>query len=167
MTAESDWLNILGYRAFHSIRGARAGGGVTILVSDRLNSDKKDNLCRNSASAEILAAEVDVGNELFTIFGVYRPPLGSVFSFRSEFSEILSREEQGNCILTQIEDDFIDDLKSKLFLPLISIPTRVTNTTATCIDHIYFNSFVPCKFGVVNVAITDHFPCIYLCSNKS
>ena len=79
LTAESDWLNILGYRAFHSIRGARAGGGVTILVSDRLNSDKKDNLCRNSASAEILAVEVDVGTESFTIFGVYRPPLGSVF----------------------------------------------------------------------------------------
>ena len=186
LTAESDWLNILGYRAFHSIRGARAGGGVTILVSDRLNSDKKDNLCRNSASAEILAVEVDVGTESFTIFGVYRPPLGSVFSFRSEFSEILSREEQGNCILTgdfnidilkdhltQDEDDFIDDLKTKLFLPLISIPTRVTNTTATCIDHIYFNSFVPCKFGVVNVAITDHFPVFISvpvkanCPNKS
>ena len=188
LTAESDWLNILGYRAFHSIRGARALGGVTILVSDRINSDKKDNLCRNSASAEILAVEVDVGNESFTIFGVYRPPLGSVFffSFRSEFSEILSREEQGNCILTgdfnidilkdhltQDEDDFIYDLKTKLFLPLISIPTRVTNTTATCIDHIYFNSFVPCKFGVVNVAITDHFPVFISvpvkanCPNKS
>ena len=70
---------------------------------------------------------MDVGNESFTIFGVYRPPLGSVISF-GEFSEILSREKQGNCILTgnfnidilkdhltQDEDDFIDDLKTKLF----------------------------------------------------
>ena len=70
VTAESDWLNILGYRAFHSIRRARAGKGVTILVSDRLKTDRKDNLCRNSASAEILDVEVDVGNEPFTIFGV-------------------------------------------------------------------------------------------------
>ena len=61
-----------------------------------------------------------MGNKSFTIFGVYSPALGSVFSFRIEFSEILNREEQGNCILTgdfnidilndnltQDEDDFM------------------------------------------------------------
>lgn len=42
--------------------------------------------------------------------------------------------------------------------PMITIPTRLTDTTATCVDHIWFNSFVHSSSGVFNVNITDHFP---------
>ena len=34
-------------------------------------------------------------------------------------------------------DDYLNNLFSHRFLPVISKPTRVTNTSATLIDHIY------------------------------
>ena len=147
---------------------------VTILVNNSCRSTKIDQMSINSPSAEILTIRVETGNESFTVFGVYRRPLSSVSSFGDILGNILhARTTPNNSIimgdfnidslsnsLTQDEDEefVVDLLKFLSYLPLISIPTRVTHSTANCIDHIYFNSFSMCKFGVVNVAITDHFP---------
>ena len=47
-------------------------------------------------------------------------------------------------------NQFLDEIKSLRFLPLISIPTRITETSATCINHGYVNQLTPCKYGVLN-----------------
>ena len=39
------------------------------------------------------------------------------------------------------------------FLPLINIPTRVSDTTATCLDHMWYNHFD----ANLSSDITDHF----------
>ena len=44
------------------------------------------------------------------------------------------------------------------FLPLINIPTRIKETSAICIDHVYIIQLTPCKYGVLNVPIADHLP---------
>ena len=41
-------------------------------------------------------------------------------------------------------------------MPLINLPTRVTETTATCIDHIYSNISLPCRSGVIDLLVSDH-----------
>ena len=43
-------------------------------------------------------------------------------------------------------------------MPLIIIPTRITESSATCIDHVYINQLTPCKYGVLNMPIADHLP---------
>ena len=48
--------------------------------------------------------------------------------------------------------------KSLHFLQLINILKQITETGATCIDHVYINQFTPCKYGVLNVPIADHLP---------
>ena len=53
---------------------------------------------------------------------------------------------------------FLDEIKSLNFLPLINIPMQITETSATCIDHVYINQLTPCKYGVLNVPIADHLP---------
>ena len=47
-------------------------------------------------------------------------------------------------------------------MPLLNIPTRITETSATCIDQL-----TPCKYGVLNVLIGDHLQifCSILCQS--
>ena len=55
--------------------------------------------------------------------------------------------------------NFLDNITSNGFLPLISRPTRI------CIDNMYCNdnSLCTCS-GIINVALSDHFPIFYLIS---
>ena len=53
---------------------------------------------------------------------------------------------------------FLDEIMSLHFLPFINISTRITESSATCIDHFYINQLTPCKYGVVNVPIADYLP---------
>ena len=42
-------------------------------------------------------------------------------------------------------NQFLDEIKSLHCLPLINIPTRITETSATCIDRVYINQLTPCN----------------------
>ena len=55
--------------------------------------------------------------------------------------------------------DFMGEFTSGGFYPLISLPTRLTDTTATLIDNIWTNN-VGAKIGsgLVTVRISDHLP---------
>ena len=46
---------------------------------------------------------------------------------------------------------------SKNYTPLIDIPTRVTPTSATCLDHIYVNFAENFFTGVLQTNISDHY----------
>lgn len=56
-------------------------------------------------------------------------------------------------------NDFIDNMFTQGFLPLISKPTRVTTTSATLIDHIYLNTSKAMNHtsGVLFCDVADHF----------
>lgn len=43
-------------------------------------------------------------------------------------------------------------------LPVITKPTRVTDHTATLIDHIYTNSVQNLAAGILTIEVTDHLP---------
>ena len=55
--------------------------------------------------------------------------------------------------------DFLEGFTSGGFYPLISLPTRLTDTTATLIDNIWTNN-VRSKMGsgLVTVRVSDHLP---------
>ena len=54
-------------------------------------------------------------------------------------------------------NEFIDDLISQGFLPYILKPTRVTDTSATLIDHIYSNhTYTNHDSGIIFTDLTDH-----------
>ena len=46
---------------------------------------------------------------------------------------------------------------SKHFFPLINIPTRVTENSATCLDHIWYNSFNTLISGSFVLDVSDHY----------
>ena len=54
-------------------------------------------------------------------------------------------------------DDYLNNLFSHGFLPDISKPTRVTNTSATLIDHIYTNDITSAfHSGISIIDVADH-----------
>ena len=65
-------------------------------------------------------------------------------------------------------NQFLDEIMSLHFLLLINIPTCITETSASCIDHVYINQLTSCKYGVLNMPIADHLPifCSIPCQNS-
>ena len=60
---------------------------------------------------------------------------------------------------------YLDLLKSNNYKQLIKSPTRVTETSSTCIDHIVVNKTEKiCQSGVIETGLSDHF--ITYCTRK-
>ncbi len=59
---------------------------------------------------------------------------------------------------------FLDIMTACNFLPLTTLPTRVTDSSSTLIDHIFYrsannsknNDFANCLTGIITVDIADH-----------
>ena len=60
---------------------------------------------------------------------------------------------------SQAEDLFKDEMFSYYYYPLINHPTRITDTSATCIDHIWTNiKDRHITSGIFTDEIADHLP---------
>ena len=64
-----------------------------------------------------------------------------------------------------INSDVFNSLYSLNYFPLINIATRVTDQSATCIDHIWFNRFNVLVSGSIISDVSDHYP-IFCVLNK-
>ena len=65
-------------------------------------------------------------------------------------------------------NEFIDDVISHGFLPYILKPTRVTDTSATLIDHIYSNhTYTNQDSGIIVTDLSDHFGVFYITYNTT
>ncbi len=116
------------------------------------------------------------GNSNMLIGVIYRPnspPLADMDLFTSTLYNIMNtinRENKSSILLGDMNVDllkyslhnktneYLDGIVSHGFLPVITIPTRLTISSATLIDHIYVNrpSLVD-KPGVILTDIADHF----------
>ena len=106
----------------------------------------------------------------FSIVNIYRPPSADSQTFMLELEELLS--SLGNSNLLFCGDFNIDlgnftncatrNLTSTMFshsmIPLVTIPTRVTATSATLIDQFWTNILMDCSSNVISCPIADHFP---------
>ena len=64
--------------------------------------------------------------------------------------------------------NFIDLMFSNGLLSVVNRPTRVTKHNASCIDHIYTNSYINTDVfsGIIETDISDHFP-VFLIDNDT
>ena len=60
--------------------------------------------------------------------------------------------------------DYNDTMSSNCFIPLITRPTRITNSSATLIDNIFTNQFSSQQSlqGILLTDISDHYPVFYI-----
>ena len=61
----------------------------------------------------------------------------------------------GDC-LSEAKQDFVDNIQACGFISKITVPTRITNHSATTIDHIWVKS-IQCFGGVIVSDVTDHY----------
>ena len=173
LDSDHDWNNLPGYAAYHSIRGDRGGSGVTVLISTDIQSELVTELSFIIELVEVCSVKLSFGNKLYLIVGVYRAPAGPYSIFNADFSQLLEAPIVARCNTLSAGDfnidmcytpyptnthDFVNEMRAAHFLPLITIPTRVTSHSAINIDHILFNFNVPYASGAIVSSIIDHYP---------
>lgn len=172
------------YQFYHVIPKTNLYGGVGIYVSntvqnvtvlDNFSLTKYCECCK--CSFESLFINFTYKNKDYSLGGIYRHPGGSIGHFSHCLEEAVNKLDMGRtCILAgDINIDLINYdhnevlsyttmLLSHRFVPYITLPTRITSHSATCIDHIFVrknNIKLPedDKSGIFFCDISDHLPC--------
>lgn len=162
---------ISGYTDFHTYRPQRDGGGVSVYVREGLKSTARPDFSYVNDQMETCVVEImpdkNQPKQTLTVFAVYRPPDSSVNLFTEKLHNIslnflncttlFSGDLNIDTLDEQNGGDFINLMYSCSFFPLINVPTRVTETTSTCIDNFWYNEFNMSISGVFPTSITDHY----------
>ena len=143
-------------------------------INKSLSPVVKLNLSTTSVNFEPLWVSLSLNKIKYIVGGYYRHPNTSVNDFRDSLMDTLGKlRRYKRCIIAgdinidcnkygsvQLTTDFIDELISLNFISFAFLPTRITKSSATAIDHIYTNcysqanSFMKC--GIVIYDISDH-----------
>ena len=179
INATSINYNIPNYSCEMNIRENRKGGGVSLYVHNTFQYKVRNDLqlggVVNSVFVELLKTTTNSRHNI--ICGcIYRPPSMSLSVFNEllsdMFGKILSENKyvyifgdfnvntMSSVIGNANTQEFKDIFSSNYCLPLITKPTRVTNSCSSLIDNIYSN--VPintgkCNSGILEVSISDHY----------
>ena len=153
-------------------------GGVGLYIKDSVTYIVREDLSVFIPHVfESLFIEITNKHHKNQIVGViYRPntaPKSDLNIFSTtylEILELLNKEKKQSVIMGDFNldllqfnkhnatDDFINNVFSQSYIPVITKPTRVTHTSATLIDHIYTNNITsPSKSGILVTDMADHF----------
>ena len=173
---------ISGYNFYYDLPVAGNVGGVGIYVRSDLSHNIIDNYkIANSKECQVenLWMEVTKDCSKYIIGGLYRHPGSKINDFIDKFDSKLSHISRSKlpCLIAgdinidlkkyQYHPDtksFLDILIVNNFIPVVVMPTRITDRSATLIDHIYYcnsverNSNSAITSGNFWCDITDHFP---------
>ena len=162
-------------------------GGVGIFVKDNQNFKIREDLSVFIPHVfESLFIEIISSSKSSIVGVIYRPntaPKANVDIFSStlqDIMDIINNEHKHGVIMGDMNvdllkfgshpktDDYLDNIFSHGFLPVITKPTRVTSSSATLIDHIYTNNISsPADAGIIVTDVADHFGVFYLQQFKS
>lgn len=163
--------DIEGFTAFHTSREVRQGGGVSIYVREGLravciNDKSLVNDIYESCVVEVYPDQNNL-NQNIIIFGIYRPPSSSIPNFLENLEIVASEFFYKNvCYVGDFNIDLIDVnlnveylnvMMSNNLYPFINVPTRVTDNTSKCLDHIWYNGHNVSHSGAFITSISDHY----------
>ena len=161
-------VDIDGYQMIRKDRQTH-GGGLVIYTKSYLSCIHRDDL--ETADIEMLWIEVRNNRQKpFLLCYCYRPPSTTDWISKVEDAIEKANTEEKEIIMlgdfnynllseTSAAKQWLDITSSLNLKQLVQVPTRVTDTTRTLIDHAFTNS---CE-NIINVtvpvyAISDHFP---------
>ena len=169
-------IELPGYNIKQTPYESSAGGTIIYISQDLLYKHRNDLQICVPKELESVFIEVIIPNEQSCLLGtMYKHPSMKHFKFNNEYMEELLRvttHENKNCILTGDFNlnllkhakspgvsKFLENLLSHNFMPQITLPTRITEKTATLIDNILINNNVlNCISGNITTSISDHLP---------
>ena len=162
-------------------RQCKEGGGIGIYVKDGIDYVERNDLsCPDDINDSFSYMFIEVKNKIpskSSIVGVfYRPPGGNTIGdLTNHLAEIILpklNKENKNVVITgdtninllkcsehKPSGDYFDTLLSNGLIPKITVPTRVTHSTATLIDHIFINNASAnlSYAGTIQSSMTDHY----------
>ena len=179
LTPFSPTLNIPGYTLYRQDQNHKKGGGVAILVSNKLRCTVLDEINSNLPETECLSVSVSLCNGDTCIFcSMYRPPNSNIQTFLASYNSLISeikKKRPSNIIVGldhnldllksdthQLTNDFIQNNLDFGLIPTVTRPTHITQSTATLIDNIFVSQNLCGKY-VSNILIndtSDHLPVV-------
>jgi hypothetical protein len=146
---EAMFYSIPSYNLIMCANEGYRAGGVAVFVNHSISVTHSEQL--NFVSADILRLHIHLFNHDYVLFAAYRLHSRSVKFFVNEFREYLTVNIKTlkwaiimgdmNIDLLKSDDNDVDDYKLMMaslgFEALVTQPTRVTETTISCIDHVY------------------------------
>ena len=161
---------IPGYNMFTTCRN-RYGGGVALYIASKYISSLYYSLCNDSI--ECLGVECKILNKTYLCICIYRPPNGdkNIFlnvlldfltTIRDKFTAVFILGDFNINLIDNINNlvrEFITLMYSFSLFQVITKPTRVTDNTASLLDHLWTTEI---EFNLGNFIIetdfSDHFP---------
>ena len=168
-------FNIAGYNFISMSRSVKRGGGVGLFLNNTFNFHMRIDLCRMLPHLECVFVEIAQENKRNLLLGcVYRPPSTDVSAFNTDFLSILdiisSHKHMNVCIAgdcnldllktshVEATSEFLNNLMTHSFNPVIRSPTRITSKSATILDNIFINCNTHYDSAIVYSDISDHLP---------
>ena len=171
--------NLQHYDYISNFRPNLTGGGVAIYIKKTINYTLRNDLTlMNEGIFESLFIDIQFGNDKITCGTIYRAPKQNRFSnnqFKVQLKNALSTLNVSknkayimgdlNYDLLQdshtFKDDFVDIMYDRSFYPIINKPTRITQSSSTCTDHIWTNIHDKnISSAIITHKIADHLPVI-------
>lgn len=167
---ELNQYSLPNYNLFTKCNNSYRSGGVAVFVSDRLACHVIPDL--DFETADCLHLSIIVSHKFtLDVLAIYRLQDFVVDRFVNELESCLSSIKNNNLVISgdlninilernRLNDDYLITIASYGLLSLISDPTRVTENSDSCIDHIFFRSErklnIECASFVIDTGITDH-----------
>ena len=164
-----------------------AKGGVAILLRKEkfsqiteIDSNNDFNLKNNCACTKCVIENkwisFKINNQKVILGGIYRHPKGEIDHFNTALKNTLSKIKNDTLaiILGDVNIDLLNEDDPKVncylssyfennFIPCITLPSRITNHSATLLDHIFIKSPKrliqnKCSSGNLITDLSDHLP---------
>ena len=182
-------FDVSGYKQLNLYRNSH-GGGIKVFYNKDFNVELVPEITFINDVMEILSFYL-IGNSFrYLIISVYRPPsccphrfnnvfFGDVLSSIPNDTKVIFTGDFNINLLNPLNlnyvNDFINNLLSYNFFPIITRPTRCNLSTnnlfnnCTLLDHIWsnFKSGFDHLSAVIQCSITDHFPVLYIFRNNN
>ena len=179
LTPMSPALVIPGYDFVHRCRQDKKGGGVGILISNKLRYTEFTDLSSNMKENETVSVEIILkSGKRCIVSSMYRAPNTTPSAFQGCYESIIfaMKKKNPHSIIVGLDHnldflkstkhsgttDFIHSNLDMGMFPTITKPTRITKSSATLIDNIIISENL-CGSYHSNVLIndmSDHMPTI-------
>lgn len=151
-----------------------SGGGIVIYIRKTFQSFQLKHISFQLPHIESLFIKI-THPHTYIVGMLYRPPNTNIADFLASMDTILQHLTNDSRVPCYITGDFninllkhktdnnvkelINLLYSYYMFPVVTKPTRVTQTSASLIDHIWTNDIHSHQnSGIMNITISDHFP---------
>ena len=182
--ANEHMIDIPHYKCISKHRTNKKGGGVGLLVHDELQFRTRDDLRLDyDSDLEYQFIELKSRNRNILVGSMYRPPQSKEKEFLKDYSkltEIIGHQKDKEIVIGI--DHNMDFLKASRhpntqkfleynleinLLPVITKPTRITDTSATLIDNILISSKLQQAYysGIIISDMSDHLPTVIKLTN--